>query len=89
MNARLPRSIARAKILSFVGGKKEHPQLGLDFCSGWDLLPNGNRVMANWLGHGKHGQGVHLAEFTARNRLVWQWADHHLAQQVTNVLVLD
>ena len=77
------------KILSYVGGKKEHPQLGLDFCSGWDLLPNGNRVMANWLGHGKHGKGVHLAEFTADNRLVWQWADHRLAQQVTNVVVLE
>ena len=77
------------KVLSTVGGKQEHPQLGLDFCSGWDLLPNGNRLMANWLGHGKQGKGVHLAEFTADNRLVWQWGDHQLARQVTNVLVLE
>lgn len=76
-------------ILSFVGGKQEHPSLGLDFCSGWDALPNGNRVMANWLGHGKHGTGVHLAEFTPANKLVWQWQDHKLAKQITNVKMLE
>ena len=77
------------KTLSFVGGKDEHPTLGLDFCSGWDLLRNGNRVMANWLGHGKHGKGVHLAEFTPENKLVWQWADHKLAKQITNVKMVE
>lgn len=77
------------KVLSFVGGKSEHPQLGLDFCSGWDLAPNGNRMMANWLGHGKQGKGVHLAEFTVENRLVWQWQDHQLARQITNVLLIE
>lgn len=80
---------AKGKVLSYVGGKTEHPQLGLDFCSGWDLLPNGNRVMANWLGHGKQSKGVHLAEFTPDNRLVWQWQDHRLARQITNVMVLE
>ena len=72
-----------------VGGKSAHPGLGLDFCSGWDLLPNGHYVMANWLGHGKHGTGVHLAEFTPDNRCVWTWTDHQLARQITNVKVLD
>ena len=72
-----------------VGGKDAHPGLGLDFCSGWDLLPNGNFVMANWLGHGRHGTGVHLAEFTPDNRCVWTWTDHRLARQITNVKVLN
>lgn len=71
-----------------VGGKDRHPSLGLDFCSGWDVLPNGNYVMANWLGHGKHGTGVHLAEFTPDNLCVWTWTDHQLANQITNVKVL-
>ncbi len=80
---------ADGRMLSFVGGKQEHPALGLDFCSGWDVLPNGHFVMTNWLGHGKHGQGVHLAEFTPENKLVWQWTDHALARQITNVKVLE
>lgn len=80
---------AKGRVVAYVGGKEEHPTLGLDFCSGWQLLPNGNRVMANWLGHGKQGRGVHLAEFTPANKLVWQWADHALAKQITNVLVIE
>lgn len=77
------------KIVSFVGGKVEHPDIGLDFVSGWDVLKNGNKVVANWLGHGKQGKGVHLAEFTPENKLIWTWADHELARQITNVLMLE
>ena len=29
-------------VVRFVGGKAEHPQVGLEYCSGWDLLPQGN-----------------------------------------------
>ncbi len=71
------------------GGKKAHPALGLDWFSGFDLLPNGNIVVVNWLGHGKLGQGPHLVEFDRNNRLVWKWDDHQQAAAVTNVLVLE
>jgi len=77
------------EILSFVGGKTEHPSLNLDYCSGWDMLSNGNIVMCNWLGHGKHGTAPHLIEFTDGNKAVWNWEDHKTARQVTNVLFLD
>lgn len=72
-----------------VGGKLNHPQLGLDWFSGFDLLPNGNIVVANWLGHGKQGTGVHLVEFDRDNRVVWKWDDHKQAATITNVLVVD
>lgn len=75
--------------VSTVGGKQNHPRLGLDWLSGFDLLPNGNVVVANWLGHGKHGTGVHLVEFNRDNGVVWTWADHEQAATITNVLVLD
>lgn len=78
----------QGKILHFVGGKSEHPDLGLDFCSGWEILPDGSYLMANWLGHGKQGKGAHLAQFSPDNKLVWQWQDHKLARQVTNVKML-
>ncbi|MGO8750479.1 MAG: PQQ-binding-like beta-propeller repeat protein [Thermoguttaceae bacterium] len=71
------------------GGKKAHPSLGLDWFSGFDLLPNGNIVVANWLGHGKFGQGPHLVEFDRNNRLVWKWEDHRQAAAITNVLVVE
>ena len=76
-------------IFGFVGGKEAHPSLELDFCSGWDLLANGNRVMANWQGHGDFPNAPHLVEFSPDNRALWTWSDHNTAVQVTNVLVLE
>ena len=45
--------------------------------------------MANWLGHGKQGKAPHLIEFSPNNKVVWTWANHKTARQVTNVLLLD
>ena len=75
-------------IVRFVGGKKEHPSLKLDFTSGWEQLDNGNIIMTNWLGHNKHNSASHLLEFDSNNKLVWQWADHQAVKQVTNLLII-
>ena len=75
-------------VMRFVGGKNEHPDLKLDFNSGWNLLDNGNIIMTNWLGHKKHNTASHLLEFDSKNKLVWQWADHEKVKQVTNLLVI-
>jgi hypothetical protein len=69
--------------------KGDHPEWRLDFFSGFERLPNGHVVVANWLGHGKHGTGPHLVEFDDDNACVWQWEDHAAARQVTNVLLID
>jgi hypothetical protein len=69
--------------------KGDHADWRLDFFSGFDVMPSGNVAVANWLGHGKHGTGPHVVEFNDKNELVWQWEDHNLAKQVTNVLMLD
>ncbi len=79
------------RLVRFWGDAKKggHPEWGLDFFSGFQRLANGNVVVANWLGHGKRGTGPHLVEFDASNAVVWRWADHVAARQVTNVLVLE
>lgn len=61
----------------------------LDWLSGFDILPNGHLVVANWLGHGAQGKGPHVIEVDADSRLVWSWEDHTAAKQVTNLLMLD
>lgn len=61
----------------------------LDWFSGFEFLPNGHLVAANWLGHGAHGKGPHLVEVDADNKLVWSWEDHVAAKQITHVLMLD
>ena len=77
------------EIVRYVGRKKEHPQLKLDFCSGWDQLDNGNIIMTNWLGHNKVGTAQQLFEFDRNNKLVWAWDGRNEAKTVTNVLLLD
>jgi hypothetical protein len=72
-----------------IGGRDKHPGKGLDWFSGFEVLPNGNFLTTNWLGHEKWGTGPHVVEFDRQNNLVWQWEDHKAAKQITNVLVLD
>lgn len=62
---------------------------GLDWFSGFQFLPNGRLVVANWLGHGAWGKGPHVIELDRENKLWWSWEDHQAAKQVTNVLVID
>jgi hypothetical protein len=83
------------QIVSQVGGKDVHPGIGLDFFSGFERLPNGNIVAANWQGHiGAPAENTpHLVEFTPAsavepNKLVWQWGNQTLARQITNTLIV-
>lgn len=81
----------QGRMLRFWGEQRkgDHPEWKLDYISGYDYLPNGHVVMANWQGHLPKAAGPHLVEFDDANRLVWQWGDARLARQVTHVLVLD
>jgi hypothetical protein len=58
---------------------------------GFQLLPNGHVVLANWQGHGEgHGaQGVQLLEFDAGGRIVWQWSRAEWISSLQGVVVLD
>jgi hypothetical protein len=77
------------KATVLAGGLDNHPKAGLLWFSGFEILPNGNFLVANWNGHGKEGQGPHAVEFNARNELVWSWTDHQAASTVTNVLSVE
>lgn len=61
----------------------------LNWFSGFEFLPNGHLVVANWLGHGANGQGPHLVEVDADGGLAWSWEDHSAAKQITHLLLLD
>lgn len=78
------------QVVSQVGGKDVHPGLGLDFFSGFEILPNGNFVAANWQGHvaSPDPNTPHLVEFTPDNQLVWKWGNQTVARQITNTLMI-
>lgn len=64
------------------------PGISLKFIAGFHRLPNGNTVIANWLGHGKFGQAPHLIEITPDKRVVWSYANHEKMKTVSSVQIL-
>ena len=67
----------------------ELPGISLKFIAGFHRLPNGNTVIANWLGHGQFGKAPHVIEITPDKRVVWTSANHEKMRTVSSVQVLD
>lgn len=65
------------------------PGISLKFMAGLERLPNGNTVMANWLGHNQFGKAPHLIEVTPDKQVVWTFADHQTMKTISSVLLLD
>jgi len=69
--------------------KDELPGIGLKFMTGMEILPNGNRVFTNWLGHNQFGTAPHAFEITSDKKVVWIYSDHSLLKTMSNIQVLD
>ena len=83
---------ASGKILRKFGGKDQVSEsVRPFFYAMFQLLPNGNIVLANWQGHGPgFGQsGVQLLEFNPAGETVWTWSKVELISSLQGVLVLD
>jgi len=65
------------------------PDVGLKFLAGFQRLPNGNTVIANWLGHGQFGKAPHLLEVTRDKQVVWTFNDHQKFKTIASVQFLD
>ena len=80
------------RILRKFGGKEQIPERTRPyFYAMFQLLPNGNIVLANWQGHGPGlgNSGVQLLEFNAAGEMVWTWSKAELISSLQGVLVLD
>jgi len=81
-----------AKVIRQFGGKDQVPEkVRPFFYAMFQLLPNGNLVLANWQGHGPGfgSSGVQLLEFNVTGDLVWTWSKPELISSLQGVLVLD
>lgn len=65
------------------------PGISLEFLTGFQVLPNGNIVMTNWLGHGKFGRAPHIIEITRDKKVVWTFFDHKTMKTVSSIQLLD
>ncbi len=83
-------------VTASVGGKDKLKDAAgntvyIDFFSGFSRLPNGNVVVANWLGHqvpADHPNTPELLELTPSGQLVWSWGNQTLAALITNEYVI-
>jgi hypothetical protein len=80
------------KIIRQFGGKDQVPEkVRPFFYAMFQLLTNGNLVLANWQGHGPGfgRSGVQLLEFNPAGEIVWSWSKADLISSLQGVLVLD
>ncbi len=62
----------------------------LKFMAGLERLPNGNTLMANWLGHGNQfGTTADLIEVTPDKRVVWKFSGGKEIKTISSALILD
>ena len=61
------------------------------FYAMFQLLPNGDIVVANWQGHfaGHNFDGEQIVEFNPKGEIVWHWGDQAFVSSIQGVLVLD
>jgi hypothetical protein len=79
-------------IIRKFGGRESVPsEINPFFYATFQLLPNGNLVLANWQGHGEGlgEKGVQLLEFNPAGEIVWSWSRAGLISSLQGVLVLD
>ena len=69
--------------------KNELPGIELKFMTGMEILPDGNMVFTNWLGHNQFGKSAHAFEITRKKKLVWVYNDHSILKTMSNIQMLD
>jgi hypothetical protein len=61
----------------------------LKFMAGLERLPNGDTLMANWLGHNQFGTTADLIEVTPDKRVVWAFSGGRDIRTISSALILD
>ncbi|MDR2845491.1 MAG: hypothetical protein LBV28_05315 [Puniceicoccales bacterium] len=87
----LAETNGNGKIVRKLGGKPEPEGLHYNFMAQFQVLKNGNTVVATWTGHGAADseKGQQLVEFDPAGAVVWKWHDPKLAGSIHSVIVLD
>jgi outer membrane protein assembly factor BamB len=89
----------RGAVVQTIGGKTQPEPAGLrrllspNFFSGYQILPSGNYLVANWQGHGPShgGDGYQLLMYSAPGELVWTFdqTEYPFMTSLNNVIALD
>lgn len=83
---------AAGSIVRKFGSKDQVPaDVNPFFYAMFQLMPDGNVILANWQGHGTgFGEsGVQLLEFNEAGEIVWTWSEAERISSLQGLLVLD
>jgi hypothetical protein len=83
---------SKGKVVRKIGGISTVPEkVNTHFYATFQLMPNGDIVVANWQGHGDgHGDsGVQLLEYDAAGKIVWSWSRAEMISSLQGILILD
>jgi hypothetical protein len=69
--------------------KNELPSIELKFMAGMEILPNGNLVFTNWVGHNPEGKIIHAFEITRNKKIVWIYDDQTVLKTMSSIQILD
>lgn len=69
--------------------KDDFPEIKMNWIAGIDILPNGNIIISNWLGHGKSGEGIPFFEITKEKEIVFYYLDNVRTKSVSNITHLN
>jgi outer membrane protein assembly factor BamB len=69
--------------------KNELPGIEMKFMTGMEILPNGNLVFTNWVGHHPEGKVTHAFEITRDKKLVWIYDDQSILKTMSSIQILD
>ena len=69
--------------------KNELPGIELKFMTGMEILPNGNLVFTNWVGHNPEGKVTHAFEITRDKKLLWIYNDQLILKTMSSIQMLD
>lgn len=63
--------------------------ISLKFMTGMEVLPNGNLVFTNWLGHNQFGKAPHAFEITRDKKVLWIFDDHAMLKTMSCIQILN
>lgn len=69
--------------------KNELSGIELKFMTGMEILPNGNLVFTNWVGHQPDGKVIHAFEITRGKKIVWIYDDQSILKTMSSIQILD
>lgn len=65
--------------------KNDFPEIKMNWLAGIDVLPNGNILVCNWLGHGKAGEGIPIFEITREKNIRFYYMDNVRTKSISNI----